>query len=398
MAEEKVRVSGDMSRPADAPILPTTNPDVEKKAAPAPEAGLPAAAYVVFWISLSGGVILFNKWILSTLKFKYPILLTAWHLTFSTIMTQILARTTTLLDGRKKIKMTGRVYLRAIVPIGLAFSLSLMCGNMTYLYLSVSFIQMLKATMPVAVLLTSWALRVEEVNFMKLFNVSFIVLGVVIASFGEIDFVLAGFLYQLAGLVFEAVRINLVQTLLNGAEYKMDPLVSLYYFAPVCAVMNTIVALFMEVPQVTMEEFNAVGIPIFIANAACAFMLNVAVVFLIGKTSGLVLTLCGVLKDILLVIASVLIWGTMISHLQMFGYSIALLGMLWFKFGKEKIKEYLSQANRAWAEFGSTRPAMRKVLIFGLVVVTIFVLFGGLAPSYDPKDYINAAKNAVGSV
>lgn len=75
---------------------------------------------------------------------EYPILLTAWHLTFSTIMTQVLARTTTLLDGRKKIKMTGRVYLRAIVPIGLAFSLSLMCGNMTYLYLSVSFIQMLK--------------------------------------------------------------------------------------------------------------------------------------------------------------------------------------------------------------------------------------------------------------
>jgi drug/metabolite transporter (DMT)-like permease len=136
--------------------------------------------------------------------------------------------------------------------------------------------------MPVAVLLTSWALRVEEVNFMKLFNVSFIVLGVVIASFGEIDFILAGFLYQLAGLVFEAVRINLVQTLLNGAEYKMDPLVSLYYFAPVCAVMNTIVALFMEVPQVTMEEFNAVGIPIFVANAACAFMLNVAVVFLVS--------------------------------------------------------------------------------------------------------------------
>ena len=59
-------------------------------------------------------------------------------------MTQILARTTTLLDGRKKIKMTGRVYLRAIVPIGLFFSLSLICGNLTYLYLSVAFIQMLK--------------------------------------------------------------------------------------------------------------------------------------------------------------------------------------------------------------------------------------------------------------
>ena len=59
-------------------------------------------------------------------------------------MTQIMSRTTTMLDGRKTVKMTGRVYLRAIVPIGAAFSLSLICGNLTYLYLSVAFIQMLK--------------------------------------------------------------------------------------------------------------------------------------------------------------------------------------------------------------------------------------------------------------
>jgi hypothetical protein len=59
-------------------------------------------------------------------------------------MTQLLARTTTLLDGRKTVKMTGRVYLRAILPIGFFFSLSLICGNKAYLYLSVAFIQMLK--------------------------------------------------------------------------------------------------------------------------------------------------------------------------------------------------------------------------------------------------------------
>ena len=61
-------------------------------------------------------------------------------------MTQVLARTTNLLDGRKTVKMTGRVYLRAIVPIGIFFSLSLICGNVTYLYLSVAFIQMLKVS------------------------------------------------------------------------------------------------------------------------------------------------------------------------------------------------------------------------------------------------------------
>lgn len=72
------------------------------------------------------------------------IVLTTWHLGFATLMTQILARFTTVLDSRKKVPMTGKVYLRAIVPIGVMFSLSLICGNVTYLYLSVSFIQMLK--------------------------------------------------------------------------------------------------------------------------------------------------------------------------------------------------------------------------------------------------------------
>ena len=62
----------------------------------------------------------------------------------ATFMTQILARCTTMLDSRKNVPMTGRVYLRSIMPIGLMFSLSLICGNQAYLYLSVSFIQMLK--------------------------------------------------------------------------------------------------------------------------------------------------------------------------------------------------------------------------------------------------------------
>ena len=72
------------------------------------------------------------------------ITLTTFHLAFSTFATQLLAHTTPLLDGRKKVKMTARVYMRAVLPIGFCFSLSLILGNYTYLYLSMSFIQMLK--------------------------------------------------------------------------------------------------------------------------------------------------------------------------------------------------------------------------------------------------------------
>lgn len=158
---------------------------------------------------------------------------------FATFMTQVLSRTTTLIDGRKTVKMTGKVYLRAILPIGFFFSLSLICGNKAYLYLSVAFIQMLKATMPVAVLITSWILAVAPINLKQLGNVSFIVIGVVIASVGEIKFDLTGFLWQAGGISFEATRLVMVQRLLSSAEYKMDPLTSLVSNQYACFLAGT---------------------------------------------------------------------------------------------------------------------------------------------------------------
>lgn len=235
------------------------------------------------------------------------------------------------------------------------------------------------------------------VNLKVLLNVSIIVLGVVIASFGEIKFVLVGFLFQLGGIVFEATRLVMVQRLLSSAEFKMDPMVSLYYFAPICAVMNGAVALFLEVPRVTMDHIYGVGVWVLIANAMVAFLLNVSVVFLIGKTSSLVMTLCGVLKDILLVAASMMIWNTPVTALQFFGYSVALLGLVYYKLGGDKIREYTGQANRAWAEYGSTRPVQRKFVIFGALVLILFLFIGSMAPSYAPES-VGRMKGILGGV
>ena len=137
--------------------------------------------------------------------------------------------------------------------------------------------------MPVAVLLTTWGMGMAPPNFKVLFNVSFIVIGVIIASFGEIQFVMVGFLFQLGGILFEAIRLVMVQRLLSSAEFKMDPLVSLYYFAPVCAVMNGTVALFLEVPEMTMDNIYNAGVYTLLLNAMVAFALNIAVVFLVSS-------------------------------------------------------------------------------------------------------------------
>jgi hypothetical protein len=67
-AEKKARLSGEQtSPPTNASILPTT----EKSQAASPaKSSLHPAYYIVAWIGFSGGVILFNKWVLDTLKFS----------------------------------------------------------------------------------------------------------------------------------------------------------------------------------------------------------------------------------------------------------------------------------------------------------------------------------------
>lgn len=344
---------------------------------------LSAAAIIPVWIVLSSGVIIYNNYIYNTLHFKYPVFLVTWHLTFAAIGTRVLQRTTHLLDGAKDVPVSKDMFFRSILPIGLLFSGSLILSNTAYLYLSVAYIQMLKAFTPVAILLITWATRISEPSRKLLLIVVMISSGVAIASKGERWFSWVGFFIQAGGVGFEATRLVLIQTLLHGL--KMDPLVSLHLYAPVCALINLCILPFTEgveplrivwgsivgsyggamtavsnsavsslistatsnttvsVVAASGESLVVIGdeivqtiVPhitpfLLLTNALLAFLLNIAAVFLVGVGSGLVLTLAGVLKDVLLVAGSVVIWGGDIGVMQASGYSIALCGLVMFK-------------------------------------------------------------------
>lgn len=105
----------------------------------------PTAAIIIpIWIVLSSGVIIYNNYIYNTLNFKYPVFLVTWHLIFASLGTRFLARTTHLLDAAKETHISKDIYMNSILPIAVLFCGSLILSNKAYLYLSVSFIQMLK--------------------------------------------------------------------------------------------------------------------------------------------------------------------------------------------------------------------------------------------------------------
>ncbi|KAJ3161515.1 hypothetical protein HDU88_007320 [Geranomyces variabilis] len=346
------------------------------------------AVYIAVWMSLSSSVILFNKYILFEGGFPFPIFLTTWHLIFATLATRVLHRSTNLLSGLDGVQLSRETYWKAcilaIVPIGALFSATLIFSNLAYLHLSVAFIQMLKATTPVVVLLLGWTMGAEKPNMTVFYKVLVIVFGVALASYGEINFVVIGVIFQALGIIFEAARLVMVQKLLH--QYKMDPLCSLYHFAPVCAVMNGLACIVFEGSLLNVEAFATIGPATLLANACVAFALNCAVVFLIGKTSSLVMCLSGIAKDIILVAVSSILWATPIGGWQIIGYGITLAGMVWYKnlslFNGKSLYSILPQSMNG--EQSST--ISRKFAVIAASAVLIFTTLFFLRYSEGARD------------
>lgn len=208
---------------------------------------------------------------------------------------------------------------------------------------------MIKAFTPVVVLFLSVLFGLEQSTFIEVNILVIISLGVAICSVGETNFSWMGFIIQALGLVAESARLVLTNLFLK--QLKLDSLSTLFYIAPLCAIVIWVACFTFEadtLPWDRLMEFDFLGM--LLANAIVAFSLNLALILLISNTSALVLTLAGVVKDILLVVLSMMIFGNPVTLLQYLGYSISLLALNLHKEYKKTWADVLLKANEVYKE------------------------------------------------
>ena len=90
-----------------------------------------------------------------------------------------------------------------VVCAGFLYAASLWLSNSSYLYLSVSFIQMTKSLMPGLVYCCGIAFGVERFTTATAANMLLIAFGVAVCAFGEVNLVVKGVVQQLSALLFE---------------------------------------------------------------------------------------------------------------------------------------------------------------------------------------------------
>ncbi|XP_058074473.1 probable sugar phosphate/phosphate translocator At5g25400 [Magnolia sinica] len=312
-------------------------------------------AYVAIWIFLSFSVIVYNKYILDRKMYNwpFPISLTMIHMLFCSSLAFLLVHVFRFVDLPSS--MTREVYLNSVVPIGALYSLSLWLSNSAYIYLSVSFIQMLKALMPVAVYSISVLFRKESFRSDTMANMLSISFGVAIAAYGEARFDSWGVALQLGAVAFEATRLVLIQILLTSKGISLNPITSLYYVAPCCLVFLFVPWVLVEFPVLRETSSFRFDFVVFGTNSLCAFALNLAVFLLIGKTSALTMNVAGVVKDWLLIAFSWSVIRDMVTTVNLVGYGLAFLGVAYYNHSKlqtMKAKEAQKKSAQADEEEG----------------------------------------------
>lgn len=198
---------------------------------------------------------------------------------------------------------------------------------------------MLKALSPVVVFFVTCFAGRRSFDVQVLLNMFIITVGVMIASYGEINFVWIGVFMQLCGILMEAGRLVLVQILLSSEDLKLNSITTMYLVSPVCLLFLTVPFLVLEWPLMSTKEqrssHDTLSLCLALSfNALVAFCLNVSVYLLIGKTSALTMNVAGVIKDWLLIGLSSFLFHAPITALQIQGYSLAFLGVFYYNRSK----------------------------------------------------------------
>jgi hypothetical protein len=307
--------------------------------------------FMATWFLLSGALTIFNKWVFvgAGADFPHVACLTWLHMVSASVLTRVLRVVKP--DFFPAVDQHGPFgnseLMKLVLPVALLQSLTLVLGNTAYLYLSVSYIQMIKAAMPAMVFVISCFLKIEEFSFKETVFLLLIGAGVAGCSHGEMLFNWTGLAFQMSSFLCESFRLIMLKIMLSrGSMSALDPLSGLYYLAPLNVLALTIPMLY-EMQNITFDQILGLKY-VFLANCLMAFALNVAGVCFMSMASAVQFAVVGLLKDFSLIIGSTFVFGNLLTREELLGSLVVMASAAAFQqYQRDKKAAETSQAEKA---------------------------------------------------
>ena len=385
---------------APLPRLAPRLPPARRSVSPAPggRSYVKGALWSLLYVAFSTAIILSNKHIITETNFACPIAVSSLGSVFGWVASVAAVGSGAV---RLKTRLTFYQWCAHVLPIGVCTAVSLAFANLAYVYLDLSFIQMVKAFAPVVTFATLVAFKLDAYDANVAMTLAVIVAGCFTASFQRMEAkdTRVGLACMFACEVAEAFRSAGMQYLLGAAATsapatKTPPNDSeirgedarrvvgdvakknddddddadaraskvklsrvsfslfegMYYFSPATLIFLAFLTYVFEWDDVTDPEHLAAArrnpAP-FLAASCLGFFVNLASLAVIQHAGSMTLKIVSQLKNVVVICAAVVVYDDVVSALELAGYAVAICGFGMYQDAKTRAAEFSAAETEA---------------------------------------------------
>ena len=224
------------------PPPPEKNNDSSLESKYSAQNRLPALLYTIGYLTFSTITVVSNKHLIKDAGFGNPIFVSSCGTIFAFVLSTILVHGKFVSVSEPK--MTFKEWFKVCVPVGFFSSITLACANIVYVYLSLSFVQMLKAFVPVVTYITHVFVGTDKYNSDFTVSLLAMVLGGMMCMNVSGKATVIGVCVMFGSHFAEAIRTVGAQWLLVNRKFGV--IESMYYFAPATVVFFIPLVVYFE--------------------------------------------------------------------------------------------------------------------------------------------------------
>ncbi|RNF26766.1 solute carrier family 35, member E3 [Trypanosoma conorhini] len=278
--------------------------------------------FIPFCLALNAlssiAIVFCNKWIFQDHDFMASTTLTLIHF----VMTFI-GLVLCLAGGVFKVK---RVSIARVLPLSISFCGFVMLTNMSLMYNSVGFYQLIKVlTTPLLVLMETFIYKKTFSTKIKL-SLLLICVGVAVATVTDSELNFVGTVVALSALLVTCQYQIWVGT--KQKELDCDSFQLLFYQAPLSSLFLLPIAYFTEIQHMIPPCLDTVRI--ILLSGVIAFLVNISIFLVIGKTSPVTYNVLGHFKLCIIILLGTILFDEDMGTKRFLGVIMTLAGVFWY--------------------------------------------------------------------
>jgi solute carrier family 35, member C2 len=302
------------------------------------------------WFLFSAILSTYNKFVFGDghMHFPCPLFLTSIHFSIQWAFSHIACAIWPIPLGADRIaNMSWKEWASISIPCGMVTALDVGLSNLALVTITLTFYTMVKSSTPVFVLVWAYLFNIERITWSLIGVIVVIASGEFLTVYGEVNFVLHGFLLCLVASVLSGARWTLVQLKLQ----RLDPplkstIVTMKLLAPSMFWSMLLISMVVERPWNTLkeeenfEELARVFLLGLLGGSFAVFMI-LCEFYLILRASAIILMIGGVIKELTTIIVGVLVFKDKLNIINTSGVLVVFSGVILYKvvFHLEKKKK-----------------------------------------------------------